>query len=241
MQPDASALMEKIGLESPLIGFYDAPEVEPFEPLVVPEPGKWSCLFAYYKQWLCGKTLHITKDNFGCGGAGYHICGVQTRSREDFVRFLADEEGLKSSHALMNEWLDSNKGYMQEHGHILVGPANEDQYEYLKSMTFLVDPDQLSMLALGAQYDSAPGDALPVIAPFGSGCMQLVSCFADLTAPQAIVGATDIAMRQYLPPEILAFTVTKPMFERLCCLDKGSFLYKSFLERLKKARKGKDR
>ena len=54
-----------------------------------------------------------------------------------------------------------------------------------------------------------------MIAPFGSGCMQLVGVFKDLGAPQAAIGATDIAMRQYLPPDMLAFTVTKPMFERL--------------------------
>jgi len=54
--------------------------------------------------------------------------------------------------------------------------------------------------------------------------------------PQASIGATDIAMHQYLPPDILAFVVTKPMFRQLCSLDERSFLYKSFLQNLKKAR-----
>ena len=53
---------------------------------------------------------------------------------------------------------------------------------------------------------------------------------------QAIVGATDIAMRQYLAPELIAFTVTKPMFEQLCALDETSFLYKRFWQDLRKAR-----
>ena len=95
-------------------------------------------------------------------------------------------------------------------------------------MPFYVTPDQLGVLALGAQYHSAPGDPPPVIAPFGSGCMHLVSLFDDLSIPQALVGATDIAMRHYLPPEVLAFTVTRPMFEQLCALDERSFLYKPF-------------
>jgi hypothetical protein len=42
--------------------------------------------------------------------------------------------------------------------------------------------------------------------------MQLVRLFGALDIPQAVTGATDIAMRQYLPPDILAFTVTKAMF-----------------------------
>jgi hypothetical protein len=88
----------------------------------------------------------------------------------------------------------------------------------------------------GAYYHSSPDDAAPVIAQFGSGCMELVAAFIDLETPQAIIGATDIAMRQYLPPDIMAFTVTRPMFERLCSLDQKSFLYKQFWKRLQKAR-----
>jgi hypothetical protein len=54
--------------------------------------------------------------------------------------------------------------------------------------------------------------------------------------PQAVIGATDIAMRQYLPPDILAFSVTVPMFEQLCALDERSFLYKPFLKNLQRSR-----
>jgi hypothetical protein len=234
--PDSTDLSKRVGLSAPLVGFYDAPDVRPFEPLVRPKPGRRACVFAFYRQWLDGKTLHITQDNFGCGGAGHWLCGLETRSRDDFVRFLVDDEGLKSSHELMSQWLAHHHGYEQEHANILIGPLREDQYAYLRSITFWVNPDQLGALMLGAQYDSAPGDPPPVIAPFGSGCMQLVSLFADLSIPQAIIGATDIAMRRYLPPAVLAFTVTRPMFERLCALGKESFLHKPFWQDLTRAR-----
>jgi hypothetical protein len=236
VQPDSSNLLEKIGLSIPLIGLYDAPDVRPFEPLTVPEPGERACVFGFYKQWLDGKTLHITKDNFGCPGARNWLFGAATRSREDFCRFLVDEEGLKSSHELMNQWLDHHAGYKPEYPNLLVGPLRQDQYEHLKSVTFYVNPDQLSALILGAQYNSAPGDPLPVIAPFGSGCMQLLSLFKDLSVPQAIVGATDIAMRRHIEPELIAFTVTKPMFEQLCGLGHNSFLHKRFWRDLRQAR-----
>ena len=49
--------MERVGLESPLIGFYDAPEVGPFEPLVTPKPGRWSCLFAYIRNGFAGRRF----------------------------------------------------------------------------------------------------------------------------------------------------------------------------------------
>ena len=65
----SAGLIDKIGLSTPLIGFYDAPDISPFDPLIEPKSNKRLCIFAFYKQWLRGKTLHITSDNFGCRGA----------------------------------------------------------------------------------------------------------------------------------------------------------------------------
>jgi hypothetical protein len=153
------------------------------------------------------------------------------------VEFLVDDEGLKADHDLMHLWLDHHRPYQPEHDHILIGPLRADLDRYLKSVTFFANPDQLSALALGAQYHSTPTDPLPVVAPFGSGCMQLVPLFDALDQPKAIIGATDIAMRHYLPPDLLAFTVTRPMYEQLCSLDEKSFLHKPFLARLMRARR----
>ena len=236
MNPDPSALLDIAGIRLPLVGLYDAPEASAFRPLVSPSSGERACVFAFYRQWLEGATLHITRENFGCGGAGRSLCGVTAMPREEFVTFLAEEEGLKASRELMARWIDEARPYVQEHPNILIGPLREGQLRYLKSVTFLVNPDQLALLMTGAQYRSGPGNPPPVLAPFGSGCMQLVSVFDDLDEPQAVVGATDIAMRRYVPPEILLFTVTKPMFEQLCALDERSFLYKPFWKRLVKAR-----
>ena len=236
MHPNPEHLISKIGILTPPIGFYDAPDAAPFAPLVEPGTGKHMCIFCFYDRWRDGVTLHITEENYGCGGAGNWLCGVSTRSRPDYLKFLVDGEGLKSSHELMNRWLDHQKPYRREHAGLLIGPLTPDQYRYLKSVTFFVNPDQLGALILGANYDSAPGDPPPVIAPFGAGCMAIAPLFDDFTVPQAIIGATDIAMRQYLPADILAFTVTVPMFERLCRLDEKSFLYKPFWKRLREAR-----
>jgi hypothetical protein len=231
-QPDPSFLLGKSGITYPLIGFYDVPEYKDFEPVVRSR----TCVFAYFKQWLKGKSVLVSKEQYGCPGAGKWLCSVQTGSREHYIEFLADEEGLKANHELMGLWLDAEKPYHPQHENLLIGPLQSGQYEYLKSVTFFVNPDQLSILSIGAQLHSRP-DENPVIAPFGSGCMQLVSLFEDLDKPQAIIGATDMAMRKYTPPDLLAFTVTRPMFELLCALDKNSYLEKRFLKELKKARR----
>jgi hypothetical protein len=233
LQPDYRKLTKRIDLKLPLVGFYDAPDPKPFEPLVKPKEG--NCVFSFYKNWLKGETLHIAKSHYGCGGAGRWMCGIETRSRRDFIKFLVDDEGLKASRELMQKWIDSSKLYRAAHANIFIGPLKEAQWKHLKSVTFFVNPDQLSTLMVGAQYHSSPEDPPPVIALFGSGCSELLP-FKDLSVAQASIGATDIAMRRHLPPDILAFSVTKPMFERLCSLDEKSFLYKPFLKRLRKER-----
>lgn len=236
MQPDPSELLQIAGIETPLIGFYDAPDPEAFEPLVRPRADSYACVFAFFKTWLKGKTLHLNEECYGCRGAGRYLCGVQTRTHEELIKFLVDEEGLKASRALMEEWLDHRRTYDRKHRDVFIGPLRPEHHQYLRSVTFYVTPDQLALMSLGAQYHSRPSDPQPVLAPFGAGCMQLVTLFEDLDAAQAVLGATDIAMRMYLPPSLLAFTVTVPMFEQLCSLDERSFLHKPFWRKLSKAR-----
>ena len=238
MHPDPSFLLEALSLERPLIGFYDAPDPVPFEPLMQPPQFGRACIFAFNPAWSEGRTLHITRDAYGCGGAGHWLCGVETRSREDFITFLAEDEGLKASRELMARWIDHGHPYAAEHPHLLIGPLKPDQYTFLKTVTLYVNPDQLSVLVLAANYHAAPEDPTPVLATFGAGCMEIGPVFPDFTVPQATIGATDMAMRRYLPADVLAFTMTKPMFERICSIGETSFLTKPFLQRLKKARGG---
>jgi hypothetical protein len=117
----------------------------------------------------------------------------------------------------------------------LIGKLREDLWDYLKTITFVVNPDQLSALMTGAQYFAGPDDPTPVICPFGSGCSLFVM-FEDFDKPQAILGATDMAMRDRIGPCDNLFTVTKSMFEQLCSLDEKSFLFKPFWQRLRESR-----
>ncbi len=236
---DPSEFIRIAGIDLPLIGLYDAPSKEPFEPVVEPKPGKHVCVFAFYRSWLKGTTAALSKKAFGCGGFGRHLFGIETMPREAFIDFLFGREGLKASRELMEQWIDDTEPYEPENGFIMIGPMKESEYDDLKSVTFLVNPDQLALMVYAAQYNAAPGDPDPIKAPFSSGCGQLLPMFDDVSVPQAIIGATDVAMRQYMPQDILAFTVTKPMFERICSLDRDSFLYKPFWHDLVKARGGK--
>lgn len=239
MIPDPSYLKNSLNLEYPLIGLYDLPDVSKFDMLIRPRPNTRQCIFQFFSDWCEGETLHLTKENHGCRGCARYFWSIEPMDHKSFISFLVDEEGLKASHELMEQWIENGKTYKSENNNILIGPLQPHDYDYIKTITFYVNPDQLSALMIGAQYFSKPDDPVPVLAPFGSGCGEILPLFKDLEAAQAIIGSTDLAMRRYLPPELMAFTVTKKMFQQLCELDTESFLNKPFLGNLKKSRGGR--
>ncbi|MFP4470922.1 MAG: DUF169 domain-containing protein [Bacteroidales bacterium] len=231
-------LLQQSNYTKPVIALYDAPAETPFADIRELKEKGHVCMFAHYKNWMNGKTLKITGDNFGCGGCGTWLFGQETKSRQEYIEFLAGDEGLKANHELMGKWFDNQERYSPEYGALFVGPYDEHFSKYIKSVTFFINPDQLSVFLLAANYFFTAGDPEAVKAPFGSGCLELLPLFDSHNRPQAILGATDLAMRQYLPPDILAFTVNMPMYRNLCRLDENSFLSKPFLQRLRKARGG---
>ena len=58
---------------------------------------------------------------------------------------------------------------MIKNGYVVIGPLKDDQYEHLKTITFYVNPDQLSLLIHGAEYKNASINNKPIITAFGSG------------------------------------------------------------------------
>jgi len=239
MLPDQTFLLTKLDMNEPLIGVYDAPDAMLFEPLVHFPSKMRACLFEFYPDWMNGKTLVLKADDYGCGGCGTWWFNRQSRTREGYLDFLANKEGLKASEELMATWFDAAKRYAAAHEYIFVGPLKDTAYEYLKTITFYVNPDQLSVLLTGAQYFQPYTGEANVAVDFGSGCMEMLTLLEGKSGPHGIVGATDMAMRNNLPPEKLAFTVNKEMFEDLCRLDEKSFLARPFLKMLKHARGGR--
>lgn len=231
-------LVSKLDLTIPLIGVYDAPDPSLFEPTVTIPHRTRACIFEYYRDWLNGISLQLSVDSFGCGGCGSWWWGVQTRTKEDYIDFLVNKEGLKADGVMMGEWIDEVRRYQPVHAHLFVGPVTPDRYEFLKTVSFFVNPDQLSLLVTAAQYRHRVGDPPPVQAEFGSGCMQMLPLLIDGDRPLAQIGTLDMAMRDNIPPDRLAFTVNRAMFELLCDVGEESFLEKPFLKNLRRSRGG---
>ncbi len=229
---DANYLMDKLKLEIPLIAVYDAPFNAPFDNIIEPLAYKRTCMFAYYHAWIRGQMLKLTSTNYGCRGCGYWMFGKETRDRQEFIDFLTEEEGLKCSKDVTNRWLEVTAPYKSQNKCIYIGTFRNAMTEYLKSVTFFVNPDQLSALVIGANYFNDGSVKNTVQVSFGSGCMQILPLVPQSKDPVALVGATDLAMRRYLPNNVLAFTVNASMFEKLCSLGNDSFLNKPFFKDL---------
>ena len=225
-------LCKVLKLEEPVISLSESSSYVEFEPVMRPKLNQ--CIWASYRDWKNGKTLVLSKKRYGCRGGARFLLGFEM---EDFnlKNFLYEEEGLKSSLEMTEEWIKNMIRYCPKKEYVLIGPFKEDHLEKAISFTFLVNPDQLSALIHGALYFSPEMIPELIKTTVSAGCGLLAS-FTTYNEPQAFIGAVDMAMRHHIPLCLLAFTVNKLMLDKLLSLDGKSFLYKSFWKRLIKER-----
>lgn len=229
-------LMAQLRLETPLIALYDAAPGEAFEPLI--EAQGRACCFAYYDRWLDGHTLIFRKDGGGCPG-GHRAFGLEKTYPDYMAHFLTDGEGapmgegLKASPKLAQEFLDKATPPDVSGETVLIGPLRPEQWQSVRSVTFLVDPDRLAGVMTLAGFWSGRD---VVRAPFSSGCGMMWRSVTESPEDPAVIGCTDMAMRKYVPPEILSLTVSPERFEQMLTFPDDSFLYKTWWNDLMDAR-----
>lgn len=247
MAPNQKAvdrLVQALRLTTPILALYDDEPGPAFEPMV--EAAGRACCFAYYRPWLEGKTLVIRRapeeedvPSHGCPGA-QRALGLHKTYPDYMAHFLTDGggapmgEGLKASPEIAQEFLDRAKPPKVSGDTILIGPLRLERWEKTRSLTFLVDPDRLSaLLTLAAWWTSDPGT---IHAPFSSGCGLLWRELETYPGDHAVLGCTDIAMRRYVPPEILCLSVTPGHFETMLGYPDDAFLNREWWGELLKHR-----
>jgi hypothetical protein len=229
-----STFCQAAGIDTVPIGVYDVPDSVSISSVIPLQ----RCIFDHFLEFQSGTSLVLNQASKGCPGCGHWMLGKgRFPSKQTMITFLTDKEGVRENSLLTEAWVDAHPTFPPKNGNILVGPVRDDLSEFLQTVTFFIRPDALSVLIYAANYHAHPEDPEPVLAPFGSGCGLIFSMFPDRSIAQAMIGGTDIAMRRHLPADILTFTVTVPMLDRLLSLDDGhSFLNKPFLNTLKQAR-----
>jgi uncharacterized protein (DUF169 family) len=99
----------------------------------------------------------------------------------------------------------------------------------VRSITFLVNPDQLSALVVLANYDGKDNENVTI--PFAAGCQSIGICtFREnqREEPRAVVGLVDLSarknLRRQLGRDVMSLSVTVRMFQRMEENVAGSFL-----------------
>jgi hypothetical protein len=247
MQPTnekVKRLMDALRLDTPILAVYDSEITDEFEPVV--RASGSTCCFAYYKQWLQGKTVAFIKGEGGFGDPKNGCYGAHASFglKEEYPPFMAHlltdgegapmGEGLKATAELAQEYLDRASAPSFSSGSALVGPLRLEQWGTVRSVTFLADPDRLSALITLASFWSS--DPEFVVAPFSSGCGLMLRELEGQDRERAVVGSTDIAMRKYIPADMLSLSVLPPLFARMIDFPDNAFLGKEWWNDLMKSR-----
>lgn len=239
-------LRKALRLATPLIALYDAAPDDSFAPMV--EAKGNACCFAYYQRWLKGETLVVRRGadedfhspHHGCPGLQSHL-GFNEKYPPWMANFLTDGkngaplgEGLKASPNLAREYLDHIVYPQPSTDTVLMGPLRLDHWGEVRTITFFADPDRLSALMTLATLWTSESETIQT--PFSSGCGLLWEVFGHHKQDRAVIGCTDIAMRRYIPRDLLCLTVTPARFEQMADFPDDAFLMQSWWQELMAAR-----
>lgn len=245
-QEAVDRLTEALQLKTPIVALFDTVPSAVFEPMV--ESTGRACCFAYYQRWVAGETLVVRRgdDSFsaprhGCPGLQRSL-GLSSTFPPWMANFLTDGangapmgEGLKATPELAQAYLDQARPTRPREDTVLMGPLRLDHWDDVRTLTFFADPDRLSALMTLAAFWSGGDDA--VAAPFSSGCGLMWRELQNQERDRAILGCTDIAMRRYLPPEILSLSVSPARFEQMVGFPDTTFLNREWWRELLRSRR----
>lgn len=239
-------LTRALQLTTPIVALFDTAPGADFAPTI--EAGGRACCFAYYQRWVAGETVVVRRgdDSFsaprhGCPGMqrALGFSGVYPPWMANFLTDGANGapmgEGLKASPELAAEFLTRAKPPRPRGDTMLMGPLRVERWDDVRSVTFFADPDRLSALMTLAAFWSGGDDE--IAAPFSSGCGLMWRELQNQDRDRAILGCTDIAMRRYLPPEILSLTVSPARFEQMLGFPDSAFLNREWWAELLRARR----
>lgn len=226
------------------------------------QEGKWGCVGAMLVAASKGRTAFFDRKTTGCNGGAAGLGfgnsyknfpgGIEYFLSTGNKEFCQTEQGRKMVTAM--PVLETGERYFKtpevarKFADLL--PIRDIPAQYVvfkplekvadeekpKVVVFLAPPDQLSALLVLANYEGAHNQN--VIAPMGAGCHSIgIIPYAEAESdnPRAVLGLFDISVRKYLDKNILSFSISYQMFEKMESNVAGSFLerdeWKEIMER----------
>lgn len=215
--------------------------------------GAFGCVVALLKSASKGKTAVFTRKTFGCpgGGVGLGFGNCYEKFPGGIAHFLSTgnsefcqtefgkavsskmpdlEEGERyfKTPAIATSFIESLPITDIPEEYVVFKPLQDVMgNETPKVIVFFVNPDQLSALIILANYARNTSDN--VIVPFAAACHTIgIIPFREAESPtsRAVIGLTDVTVRNKFPKDLLSFTIPYQMFLEMESNVDGSFLEK---------------
>ena len=222
---------EVVFFNYPAVGWYFSSEE--IENAFIFKKNKWVCMFMYMKMVMNkGKRIRFSGDNDkACAGPAEYFGFVEIE--DDGGVFLAETERVFKN-------IEISKAYTRETAMLIHPP--EGKYLYMENLEsidsnteievvniFPASPADLLKLVTLSSYDRVTNDN--ALTPNCSACQCVFTIpynekFKD--NPKSVVGLFDIVARNYIPDDMMSFSVPSNRFVEMADNIEGSFLDKNF-------------
>lgn len=184
------------------------------------------CTLALLKKAMDGERIVSTLDNGGCygGKTGFGLTDGIPNTPGGFGYFLSYGKGegypagerVKKDPELAEQFLlDQPQDVLG--GHNAISFEAYENAENPELVSFLVTPDQLSVLVHLYNYEKTDYDN--IIAPMTSGCSSIVriplSEREKGEGARAVIGNIDVFSRPHFPVDTFFFTISNEAFETM--------------------------
>ncbi|MCP4346225.1 MAG: DUF169 domain-containing protein [Desulfobacterales bacterium] len=223
-------LSETMSFKYPAIGWYFSPEE--IENSFVFKKDKWVCMFMYLKMVINkGKRIRFSEDyGNACGAAE---CFGFTELTGSDGKFIAETERFKQNRKLAQSYYkESLKSINSPKEKYLYMEQIEtiEKNREIEVINLFPDVTGLAKLTVLSNYDRE-SNMDNVLTPFASGCQSVFTVpynekFQE--KPKSVIGLMDTLVRQFVPDDMLSFSVPANRFVEMANNIEGSFLDKNF-------------
>ncbi|MBI9089212.1 MAG: DUF169 domain-containing protein [Desulfobacterium sp.] len=224
-------LSETVSFNYPAIGWYFSQEE--IEDSFVFKKDKWVCMFMYLKMILKkGTRIRFSNDYAKACPGPVEYSGYSELTGSD-GRFIAETERFKKTRKLAQDYhLESRERIHPPEGKYLYMEKIEtmDKNSDIKVINLFPDPAAMASLCVLSNYDRQK-NMDNVQAPFASGCQSVFTIPYDegfRENPKSVIGLMEPLVRQFIPRDMVSFSLPSNRFVEMVQNIEGSFLDKHF-------------
>lgn len=210
-------------MERPATGWFfaDAPPSGAFVPK---NTRARVCFFALLGRLFKGQALCFSHGHAGCAGAACYLGFVPPSPKAGY--YLSQGEGFKKTQEMGDAFYAAIQARPPKQEFLISAPViGIDEHAEVEVINLWVNPRRLAALVTLSNYASRNNDNVSL--PFASGCQSIWTLpFKEQSAaaPKAIVGCMDPAMREFMPDDVLSFSMSAAHFVNMVGNIPGSFL-----------------